>query len=265
MKNMFKILSTAFFLFFSSFSPPISPQDRGAVREFFRYFVYDTPAPFTLFGDKPISIIACSIETHPLYVSDSAIYYALRKNFSIWKRYLPLFCSENYAMIENDTQNPGRFCVLFINKRACLEVINSHLPLFQEILEEKLSAENILAQIEHSSDLFETLHHHRGLLGLLLGFGKNNAWAFRDLYEKQIPLKPLSLFNENSGEPLFLFHTLNFAVIKDDPETLLLKQKYAEQRKHLIEIYQSGDFLDITLAKLNAKPPLTGSHYTQKH
>jgi hypothetical protein len=227
----------------------ISTEDRVCIENFFRYIVYETPAAFTLFGDKPISIIEIDVWTNPYYFTDSAVSYELRRNFSKWKKYAHLFPSKKYVFVENDIFDRSRFCILLINQEACLKIIKEHLLLFQENINEKISAEEILNRITSSSRLFDTLCSHQGLLGILLGFGKNNAFAFHDIYERHLPFRTLKLFSEESGEPLLAFNKLNFAVIDGDPENSYLKKKYDDQRKKLCEIYRNGDFLEITLKK----------------
>lgn len=176
----------------------------------------------------------------------------MQKGFKAWKKYAPL-CASKYAFIEGHRPDDGHFCLLFINKPACLHVIESHLRLFQEVLDEKINADEILRRVEISPDLFATLKHHQGLLGILLGFGKNNSLAFHAIFEKNLPYKCLKRFNEHEYAPPFTFYDLNFVVIENDLETAFLREKYKKQREQIIEAYRNGDFLEVTFSKLQGQ------------
>lgn len=242
------------FIFSSSFTisknlASIPEKDLNNIRFFFSHLVHDTPAPYTLFGDKPISIIECPITKNPFFISHSSKVCMLHKSFEIWKKYSHLFPSKNYCFVENHEFDKGRYCIVLINKQSCLEIIEKNLSLFHEILEEKLKASEILRCIESSNDLFQTLKYHQGLLGLLLGFGKNNAFAFHELYVNKRPIKKLKFFNSEAYDPLLIFRVLNFAVIEDDLETICLKKTYQKQRELIIAHYQK-DYLITTLERL---------------
>lgn len=115
-------------------------------------------------------------------------------------------------------------------------------------MNEPLTSQEILTRIESSSNIFrDVLHSNQGLYGLLLGFGKSNAFAYQDLFVKRLPLKLLASFNGNFYDPLVQLSSLNFAVVEDDPETLELKKKYQEQKEKIVQIYAQGDLLEITL------------------
>lgn len=231
----------------------IPESDFSQIRDFFHFALHHTAAPYTLFGEKPICIIEYNVKTNPLYVRESSLYYHLRKSYFTWKKYAQLFSSKKYVIIENKTEDLNDLRILIINKELCYKTIKENLFLFQEILQQGITAEEMLQRIESSDDLFDVLGHHQGLLGLLLGFGQHNAFAFHDLHERQIPRKSLTIFNNESNIELLPFSALNFMVDEDDPETALLREKYNKNKMHFIEMDNKRNLVEQALRKLEDK------------
>ncbi len=247
------------FCFFYSFSISASTaheileqiplQDRVSIRLFFDYVIYQTPSPFTLFGDKPMSGIACMKCMNPFYLSESSYNNSLPKYYEVWKKYAHLFPSKKYLFIEYYYPEMKNLYITLFNKKACIDTMNNHLSLFQEILGETFSSQELFNHIVSSSDVPGTLKHHQGLYGLLFGFGKVNAFRFHAIYYDHLPYKPLNSFNSDEYHLITLFRIPDFVAVSDDPETIFLEQKYRAQREAIIEAYLDKDFLEVTLTK----------------
>lgn len=66
--------------------------------------------------------------------------------------------------------------LIFINRNLFVETVNKNLPLFRSILGRTLTAESFLDTLLKSGDHFyDTLKSNKLLLGILLGYGTQNA------------------------------------------------------------------------------------------
>jgi hypothetical protein len=227
----------------------IPPKDIKSIERFFKYIIFQTTAPFTLFGDKPITLINFNTEVKPLYFIEASYSAVIIKDFKIWKSYESK-CSKNFAFKEEVEKDS--YSIILINKKNCLATIESNLELFHEILDTKLTAEEILDRICNSRVFSQdVLQSHQGLLGILLGYGKNNSMAFHDIYtEQRLFYKPLQFFNNEPHDPLLLFSMPDFVAIENDLETQTLKESYIKTRKQITALYRKGELLEAALKKI---------------
>jgi hypothetical protein len=116
--------------------------------------------------------------------------------------------------------------------------------------------------------LLDVLKKHEGLIGTLLGYGRENAWLFhrRDLGEsihlsRFVDLQGkaaswLGFFGKQqidvSEKNLFL---PTFIVDANSEETKQLKKNYLAIRKKILNVYSGKDFLVTTLALLMDPSP----------
>ncbi len=157
-------------------------------------------------------------------------------------------------------------------------MINKNLSDFQDILGEKISASDLLIRYEEgNSAFFDLLKRHHGLLGILLGFGKRNAWLFQNrdrilerFQQFTLKINPLPspgfktleeersyyqnsltrAFSEENCRKCYKFLYLpGFLADPDSSETHELQEKYLRQREQIHNIYSHGDFLEITLKR----------------
>lgn len=117
------------------------------------------------------------------------------------------------------------------------------------------------------------LKHHQGLIGTLLGYGRNNAWAFhlRDQAQqaKKDPIRilqsaaaqkrekalneKLKLFTRGQRfNPLFM-NLPGFVADLDSIETQILRTQYEQDYQTILRRYKEGDFLEVTLQQLTSK------------
>lgn len=144
----------------------------------------------------------------------------------------------------------------FINKSACLNVIESNISLFINKIGVSLQPEEILEYIVSSSDLFkEGLCCSQALLGLLLGYGKENAIGFEKHFSKKrnlfraTPMNSSEIFHlEDEGLMIPGFASFS------NKETWQIMRKYKKERGTIIDIYSNGNFLELTLKRLSSLP-----------
>ncbi len=163
--------------------------------------------------------------------------------------------------------------ILLMNKQAMASIVDQHEQDFRQVLQrEHVTAEELFIEARGSSLLNEVLKAHEGLIGTLLGYGRDNAWLFSEKkHGKDISISSLwgteieefmrekrtytSLWFSDEGDDIS--KQLSYPCFMADPlsvETLLLKQQYLETRNNIIQYYDgSGEFLDATLALLTRK------------
>ena len=229
--------------------------DRVQLEQFFQHLLWSEQFAYTLFGDKPLSIIGCKkiLPNGEIAGKNLQFYHVLIQHWKVWKKYESLFSMHDYILFAKEDENWIQ--IMLVNRRSCLETISTHLSLFQEALDSKLTQNELLDQIITSKDLFrDGLKNHHSLYGLLLGYGLENAKGFEELYSKNmgLPRKPIPFHDDDVLLPLRL-HLPFFMVFSDKVKHHDLKRSYEEQRKQIVEHLKndSDDFLDVVLTQFS--------------
>lgn len=143
----------------------ILPDHLSLLENFTRRLFCHEDFAYTLFNAKAIAMEVCTSQI-------------ANKKITLFKKYLHLFNSDKFIFKETIIDNARRRFI-FINKSLFLKTVAGHIQLFRSELGESISPESLLAEIENSNkDIMEVLHHHEGLFGILLGYGKKNALIY---------------------------------------------------------------------------------------
>jgi hypothetical protein len=229
-----------------------------------------SPIAYTLFGNKPISIshyfeedvinIRCHSDAKQNCINENKM---KKEGWNLWQKYSYLFPSKNYKVIsykEND--DSGFTTVLFINEPSLFNVLYENIYDFQKVLGYEYSNDKIYKSILNGEkELLNKIFNHDALLGMLLGFGRRNAWNF--YYREQIRNqlkdkvcesidfqeldKKLKAFHEENLEKLECFYLPRFCADPSDPETKSLKKKYLSDQQKIRRIYRKNNKLVVTL------------------
>lgn len=261
----------------------LSKEERVALEDFFRVLIIEDQFSYALFGDKPMSFgVVSKLPTLPRKSSIYNIYgifsalnpheLRMKKGYGVWQKYKNQFCSENYLIKEckDDDFRCDTF-IIIINKKCFLKKVQEHLDDFKRLLGPGITPQHLLNACGTRQNVFDgVLRNHDVLLGILLGYGRNNAWLFhrreeikkliwqrtersKDLEEElehiQQSIEGFAGCDVLDCNPLFL-NIPGFCADPNDPETKLLKKKYTRQYKEIVQRYKKGDFLQITLEQL---------------
>lgn len=245
----------------------IPKEDREHLEWFFYYLHRDFS--YVLFGKKPMAF-CCFLDTKstvgvqpfdlawiyfldPLHIDS----LRLKKGLETWEKYKKLFPSSTFVIVSTRhpcTHHYDWIKITIIHKKHFLQKIRDHLDDFKAVLGNQITPKEILQRCQYE-DISDILHHHDGLLGTLLGFGRNNSWLFYKLYTENDETIESQLQSFTEGDILDfnpLFMTLpGFRAVPNDPETVQLKESYLKQYKNIIHHYQKGNFLEITLKQLS--------------
>ena len=171
-------------------------RDRERLEYFFRSLFVMDQFGYVLFDDKPISI-GCFQRKIMNYHNDKKEFHwcyffpynlKMKKGYETWVKYQWLFHLKDYVI--KAEENPWFPCytnIILINKKLFKETVTNHIKDFEEVLGRKIDLEKLLQEVIKNYFLKDILALHDGLIGTILGYGRDNAWKF---YKKhQIILK----------------------------------------------------------------------------
>jgi len=252
----------------------IPPDEKAELEYLFRHLMFHSPFVYVLFGDKPMSfdnfIRAEHVWKH--FMRDftrferALEFCKFQKGWAIWEKYRHLFPQKKFILIQQKAPNsPGRTTIFFIHRENFLRTISEHNKDFGDILGQDFNPEEILSSFYSTVDTMgKQLKRNPVLLGILLGYGRGNAWNYynlsrlrskvrkdpsfyQELIMTQEKFTAFSLPNQDLECPIYL---PMFLCDPKSEETLHLKRKYKAQRADIYKKYQEGDFLEVTLLKL---------------
>jgi hypothetical protein len=271
-------------------------EDRCYLEVFFRALISEESGCYVLFGDKPAAMMTYE-DRKPLQLSLSSrgswIGFSKRElGFKIWKKYQHLFPFSSYVIVNTRGLSPSSEAVFLIHRQRLLTTLNQNFKEFQKIFPEFKTPKCLLdTMIEDSSILHRVCFESDFLLGVILGFGKDNAALFQREREIENFLFPQRLFvsrhdietSLTTPVPLSGFGTLEEeltavqakgdGVFDPNDETLMnwtlhfplgflvdttktdpkkLCAQYKQQRIQATRAYDKGNFLETTLRELTS-------------
>ncbi len=194
-------MNRLFFLFFllicslegaevSDILKTIPPKDRQKIEKVFTYLVQRDSLGYVLFGEtKPAAIcsipIACKYALiPPSFVEGPFFKYqnSLKQCWAIWKHYEGRFKHANLIVCEehNRFKSSSFLQLIFINKPRLKQLLEQYEEDFIQVLGANFSPEEFIARLEQKKQLRPLIRHDEKLLGLILGFGKESAEAFKN-------------------------------------------------------------------------------------
>lgn len=229
------------------------------IRYLFHHIFLQQDGVYTIFGDKPVSSAGSFLI--PKWEATLIGYPGkLGKAWESWQKYKHKFPISKFVIIgeKYPSKKSGTVAIYIyiINKEKFIETINNHLSLFENILKNKINPEKFLDEIATEKiSLLKSIHHKEMLFGLLLGYGRHNAYLYERSKQSRHAriLFPQKLTLSCCGEeyhPMMIVNPLTFKGDLDNPETEILCKKYKGLHKKISYIYSKGDLLELTLSQL---------------
>ncbi len=261
----------------------LSPKERESLSSLFSFLVTKEGFGYTLFGTKPISLSHCydlekCLDDHVTFLKEHNLiqfHQEINEGWKVWQKYQHLFPSKSFCLRRIGDLGQEDLFILIINKKCFLEAVNDNLFLFQSVLTPSLTSHQLLQQFLTSDfPKRDVLKNHTGLVGILFGFGKQNAFLVhrKTEIEKRISPErydPVLLMNLEEMPPSKGFRSLEeedryleekLGYISDDDvellplpafladttseETQALAEKYRFQRTIISSILKRDDFLE---------------------
>lgn len=236
--------------------PPklIPVQNLEKLAAFFELVIKDYDFGYTLFGNKPCSIVGYRVDN--LYKNSSIEAVILEEGWAQWCRYKHLFPSPNFVLKQIiDTESETVREILIINKSATLNILKAHLSTFHDILNYPYQAEELLSKMIEDENFLKELMNRSEILGILLGYGKINSVNFAKRFELCLYINKLSVppldQNWNELNPSSLKLVKGYSHIGHEPNFLNSSLDLAAAVKELntltttLEIFElpGSDFL----------------------
>ncbi len=257
----------------------LSDDERHCLSVFLDFTLFYDNFAYLLFGSKPIAITGCQKSTPSFYFSRhflSSLDVEEKMGFEVFKKMQHLFCSRN--VIVHITEDEDNLYLLMINKKNLLRTLQEHIEDFKQVLGAENTVESLFNRITAGKEhLADVLKKHQALLGILLGFGRNNSWLFHEKstirtklkefappkkrdssLEKELDLmdQNTTAFSENSRESKYILRNPSaiplpgFMVDPHSLETKQLKERYEKDRQGMKKIFAKQSFVDATLQLL---------------
>lgn len=232
----------------------INNQEKEYLTNFFKYSFYNANLGHVVFYDRPMNFL--EVEYDKLEMPDGIDYmepihtlaqYRLEECWNTWNKYSNLFKLKNFSIMTMSKEGDTFYLIIFINHLNFKNMVIKHINDFHNVLENNLTPQEILDEfVKGSGVVFNKIMDHDGLLGTLLGFGRNNAWEFL----RQGDGKKMDGVGNYLPEGSKELWGMQFKAIAGTEETESLRKTYEEQRQKLNKIYHSEDFLEQVLNKI---------------
>lgn len=259
----------------------ISEEERIWLREFFHDLLFEDPGAYVLYGSKPMSWSCIQkaltdeekIQMEMWYsslINEEKAKYRVRKrdrydfhaNFQKWQKIKDRFPIKQYLFgIFPPRFGPdGPESLLFINVEMTLKTLLKYYEDFRRVLGFDFDPIQAVFDIENKESKFwNGVMQNDALIGILLGFGRDNAWFFEwqmqhekehnkiGSFVKSLPLissedEKNEIFCPNSQHfmlPIFNIYGLH-------SNTKLIEQ-YKKEREWIKSLYRGRDQVDVTL------------------
>lgn len=255
----------------------MSHDELHCLGSFLRVLLFSDDFSYLLFGSKPVA--ATGFEKSPpfrfsrSYLSRSD--FEINKGLELFKKNQDFFSSkEIFVRISEDEED---HFVLMINKENLLRTLREHIKDFQQVLGPETTVERLFNQIIENEHLADVIKQHHALLGILLGYGRENAWLFHEKHaitlkmrEFEPPLKKdddalrklfdeidqmTTFFSEESHEWKYVLtspriHLPHFMADPTGPDTKKLKEQYGKERAAMRKRFSEQGHIEATFQKL---------------
>lgn len=264
-RNRYNVVSHAELLTIRRKLKVLSPQEKQDLSFFIGQVTSFDQYPHTLIGYKPMSTTNVIVENSEdlLDFCREALkkprHQMSRRGYLVWEKYQSLFPRKKHLLIDYSFLGKGRKEIALICPEFCVATIQENLIDFRVILGKPCTSEEvfrILTNPEHED--FYTIIDHTRLVGILLGFGRNNAYLYEQhrggasrsvMWNRSSQQDPLQMFSNEWPWPGAQLSP-DFSCDPTTEETQQLKKHYNKARKIVRWTYAFRNPLEVTLALL---------------
>lgn len=234
------------------------------LEDLFKTLCIEDAGGYVLCGKKPVCING--YDAHEDFSGSSECHrnsVRLREGMKVWKRFPKK--NEDKLVIhvydQPDSTVSNYIHVLFINKELFIKTVHDNLTLFQYVLGSNLTPESLLKEIlDPKQTFYNVLKEDKVLIGILLGFGTQNALAgsrienIQEAYingNENVPLKnPMKGLDSLMGHYKYVF--LNHFNQKGKVSSLKPSSPYKSFED---EITNSIGMIEVSSTKLSQIKP----------
>jgi len=184
----------------------ILEEDEIWMNKFFKDFFLETPAIYTLFGSKPMSMVTIVSATEKEWINSSMEHwknlqdsekdcllqeikdyvktYDLDVNWEKWINWHKKHPQSNFLFLTQKTDSNHLFNAYVINVKSIESILQKHYNLFSKTLKMEFNPLDVALDFENPNSNFWTKVFSNPLLeGILFGYGKHNASLFFQEFE----------------------------------------------------------------------------------
>jgi hypothetical protein len=243
--------------------------ESGILEAFFRTLFTESQGGYVLYGNKPVCIEAFPVrEEGSIFLAKwiHVMSIKLKEGALLWKKLdLNKYSKDFLVFIYEKPVFEKWIDFVIINKREFLQIVEENLPLFQYVLGPKVTPSELLAKLTDPHETFySVLHDDKVLIGILLGYGTENAlfvsrkeniqetvsipsFGFTSLHDEDSWLRTGSLLSEDMSEqkspPMPCFGCY------ENKKTKALIKEYKKSQKQIAKTLQSDNFLEQVLSR----------------
>lgn len=258
-------------------SNSLSSEEHLALESLFSHLLLHEGGAYTLFGSKPISFEIFSeisteekqefftLSSHPVIKNELNFF----ENWNVWERLKNQYPMSRFLLFQRrpPSFSPAKSAVFLVNVTATACALQKHYQKFREVVGKEFDPLDVVFEIQnHDSSFWNTVLDREDLLGILLGYGEENAWLFVKIkaWEEKAPqendlkarfLASLSLQSAGSNSLSSFdvsFPLPCFGCYASEESSNLIK-KYENERIAIKKAYRGKDFVQVTLDKLTSK------------
>lgn len=251
-----------------SFVISMPMKDKRSLEVFFRRYCFLEEWAYTLIGAKPVTFSVEPEMQFTLY-GFAPRNLAILNGWIVWEKYKHYFQHSRFCIFSDQKPTlPRENYLILVDRSQFSQVVYENVNYFQSILHlDSCNPDQLLEQANHRSFLYEVLQDNDLLLGIILGYGRENARLFLECSQgKNIVLEPIwglaamnRMLDQWNRKSYFEHWNLSdlfypsFVSDKESEETRALRDKYSNAREAIIQYYEGKDFLEATLALLNQR------------
>jgi hypothetical protein len=251
-----------------SFVISMPKKDKYRLEEFFRRYCILEEWAYTLIGVKPVTVSVDSKMQFSLYAF-APRNLAAQSGWSIWGKYKHYFQHSKFCIFtDRKPSDPKQNFLVLVDRSQFNQVVQENANNFQSILHlDPCNPAQLLELANYQSFVYEVLRDNNFLLGIILGYGRENARLFQEYSQgKNIVLEPIwdlaamdQILDHWNRKSYFEHWNLSdlfypsFVSDKESEETRTLRDKYAKARETIVQYYEGKDFLEATFSLLNQR------------
>lgn len=271
----------------------ISSEDKYFLEVFFRSLVSHECGSYVFFGDKPASFMLFhdwqKFDPKALYKARSLRCFSpAKRGFEIWQKHQHLFPLRTYALLKTRAFfSDYAETVFLIHKKRLLHTLTQNFTDFHEVFPQFESASDLKNAILTDPAILQQICVSDLLLGIILGFGRDNAVLFARKKEIESFLYPqdynwsksyfgkqsikawqnlptlekelnsieakegeVIVHDDSSGIEWALHYPAGFLVDTTKTDLHQLRSHLKQIRVNATQAYQKGNFLEVTLQVL---------------
>jgi len=162
----------------------LSARERQDIEALFRELFLHEGFAYTLFDEKAMAFTAYFTRVPSMNVHCGLTYPPSDSWWKTWEKYQSLFPMKRFALLTTQDYIHNSVRIYLINKKLYFKVLEVSRPDSRWVVNSGKKTLEELSKIFHDFKIEELSNYHE-LLGILLGFGENNANLFyrRDLLE----------------------------------------------------------------------------------